>query len=90
MDDAIEMILNEVHVERERQNAKWGVQEHDHGIWSLILTEEVGEAAQEALNVLFSDDAASINRLREELIHTAAVACQWIEYIDRHQGKETH
>ncbi len=46
--------------------------------WQLILEEEVCEAFAE------SDDA----RLREELVQVAAVACAWIEDIDRRNDKQ--
>lgn len=76
-DDAIRSVV----AERERQEAKWGEQDLDDGVWSLILTEEVGEACQAALHDRFGGPAAG--KLREELVHAAAVAVQWIEAIDR-------
>lgn len=44
--------------------------------WNDILLEEVMEARDEA-------DADNISALREELIQVAAVACSWVESIDR-------
>lgn len=41
--------------------------------WAAILAEEVGEALQE-------DDPV---KLRAELVQVAAVACAWVEAIDR-------
>lgn len=35
--------------ERDRQDAKWGPQNHSPLEWMAILSEEVGEAAKEAL-----------------------------------------
>ena len=33
-------VLNEVSAERQRQDAKWGEQNHDPLLWLSILTEE--------------------------------------------------
>lgn len=97
--------LEEVAQERLRQVDLWGHQNHADGTgrpcdvvtadqqreacerafregwgtWSSILREEVAEAFAE------SDPAA----LRTELIQVAAVACAWVEAIDRRAAKET-
>lgn len=84
------MILSEVIEERERQHDKWGKQEHPLYLWISILTEEVGEAAKEANDVLFSNGAEAtkahkrlcVERLRKELVQVAAVAAATIEDID--------
>lgn len=91
--------LEEVAQERLRQTVKWGHQNHPdgtgvpsmqaasersrrvceqnfyngRGTWADILREEFHEALAE------SDPAA----LRAELIQVAAVACAWVEAIDR-------
>jgi NTP pyrophosphatase (non-canonical NTP hydrolase) len=67
--------------ERERQDRKWGEQNHNDFVWCAILGEEFGEACQAALHDQFGGSHAGT--LREELIHVAAVATQWIECIDR-------
>lgn len=95
--------LLEVVRERERQDTKWGEQNHPDGTgkdgdeklatfwrhvcesraangrvtWRDILQEEVAEAYAES----------EPTRLRAELIQVAAVAVQWIEAIDRREGK---
>ncbi|MGP4084154.1 NUDIX hydrolase [Streptomyces sp. KR55] len=93
-------VLAEIRAERNRQDAKFGEQNHPDGtgttgyiakaraarekcqrdalsadgpLWSLVLLEEVYEALAEA-------DPA---QLRAELVQVAAVACAWIEAIDR-------
>lgn len=88
-------ILNEVFDERARQFIKWGVQYHDYATWIAILTEEVGEAAREAVDYSCENspkdgselsDEVQIGRLqalRKELIQVAAVAVQIIEAIDK-------
>lgn len=51
----MENIINEVKAERVRQNEKWGIQDHDPIQWIAILTEEVGEAAKEAVDYCFGN-----------------------------------
>jgi len=92
-------VLNEVYQERRRQDEQWGVQDHPDGTslrngddasrvkviceetrrifgvptWMHILQEEAWEAFAE-------EDPAKI---RAELVQICAVACAWIEAIDR-------
>lgn len=42
-----EIILGRIRHERRRQDGKWGPQSHSPQIWLAILSEEVGEAAEE-------------------------------------------
>lgn len=70
--------------ERERQDDKWGVQNHDPVWWLAILTEEVGEVAQAALKLRFGGDFEErLRHLREECVQVAAVATAMVECIDR-------
>jgi NTP pyrophosphatase (non-canonical NTP hydrolase) len=73
--------LQDVAAERTRQDAKWGQQDHDIGIWLGILGEEFGEVAKEIAES--SARPLDVAHLREELIQTAAVAVAWVEAIDR-------
>ena len=79
-------VLVDVLRERDRQDRKWGEQNHEDFTWTAILGEEFGEACQAALHDRFGGSHAGT--LREELIHVAAVAVQWIECIDRRQTDE--
>lgn len=74
-------VLLAIAAERQRQDDTWGVQRHLWPEWIAILTEEVGEAAHEAVEErwLPTGDLAA---LRTELVHVAAVAVQIIEHID--------
>jgi NTP pyrophosphatase (non-canonical NTP hydrolase) len=51
-----------------------------------ILTEEVGESAEAALDAHFYPDR-SLAHLREELIQVAAVAVAMVEHIDEMSAK---
>lgn len=81
--------------ERSRQDAKWGEQSHDPFAWLVILVEEVGEAAKDALEARFHFDSPPgagsaaefrehcLQRYRTELIQVAAVAMAAAESVDR-------
>lgn len=93
--DLIEMLrddgdsaLADVLAERERQEAKWGEQNHDPIVYSAILTEEVGELAQAAIQARYEggDEA----RIREEAVQVAAVALAIIECLDRGKWRWPH
>ncbi|MAQ92656.1 MAG: hypothetical protein CMM84_03870 [Rhodothermaceae bacterium] len=82
-------VLLEVSAERARQDTKFPPPPRpDHSVtdWLAILTEEVGEAAQEAVEIRWASDAGEASRrtqlLRAELIQVAAVAVAWVEHID--------
>lgn len=73
----MEEIFRLIAAERQRQNDKWGEQNHDSFTWLAILTEEIGEVAQAVLHDRFGGKAAGT--LQTEIIHVAAVVVQWIE-----------
>lgn len=73
--------LVDVLTERDRQDAKWGEQNHDPFLYLTVLGEEYGETCQAALDARFK--AASLEKLREEAVQTAAVALAIVECLDR-------
>ena len=88
--------LMDVRKERSRQDAKWGEQNHNPIEWMAILTEEVGEAAKEAVDFHFALgdidiklnagvrlQADRLQRYRTEMIQVAAVAVSAVESLDR-------
>lgn len=70
-----------IRAERERQEAKWGEQNHDDLKWLAILTEEVGELAQAILE-------GNASGIKVERIQVAAVAVAWMECADRREQKK--
>lgn len=86
-------VLNEVLLERQAQEKKWGNQNHAGPEYLMILGEEVGEANKEYLEEHFRlkqpIDSNSercepnFNKYRKELIQVAAVAVSMIESLDR-------
>lgn len=81
MKPELEYSLNLVLREREKQNKKWGEQNHDSYRWLAILGEEFGELSQAILHDEFGGKAAGTTR--EELIQVVAVGLQWLECIER-------
>ncbi|EMF82198.1 hypothetical protein LEP1GSC188_3371 [Leptospira weilii serovar Topaz str. LT2116] len=84
-----EKIINEINEERDRQDLKWGEQNHSPMEWSVILLEEVGETGKAALETHFRyNEKDDYSEYRNELIQVAAVAIAMIESHDRNQTKE--
>lgn len=69
-------VFIEIKEERNRQDKKWGEQNHDPLYWLGILMEEVGEASKAAIESDFP-------QYRREIVHVAAVAVQMIECYQR-------
>lgn len=75
-----EWIMEEVYLERRRQDSKWGANRPISTTpYLAILMEEIGEAATDTF-------AGTLDTLRAELIQVAAVAIAWIEAIDQEQS----
>jgi len=74
-------ITKDVLAEIGRQEEQWGEQNHDPFFYLAILTEEVGEAAQAALD-WYTGKGEPV-RLREEMVQVAAVSIAFIGCIDR-------
>lgn len=66
--------------ERASQDDKWGPQRHMWSQWLAILTEEVGEVAQECLRLEFNHES-DLQRLQEELVQVAAVTTHMLEQV---------
>jgi len=67
--------------ERDRQDGKWGEQNHSPEKWIVILIEECGEAAKAILE-------KESYQYRDELIHVAAVAIAAVESFDRNLERD--
>jgi NTP pyrophosphatase (non-canonical NTP hydrolase) len=74
-------------MEQTRQLKLWGEQNHSDLMWLPILGEEVGEVSKAINDVVHGDPLCHPNliNLKEELIHTAAVAMSWLEAIERRE-----
>lgn len=89
-DQELSQQVVDIMTERCVQNAKWGEQNHAPAIWLAILSEEVGEVAQEVLRAKFAKKP-DIFDYRKEMVQVAAVALAAIECFDRDivKGKQT-
>ena len=65
--------------ERDRQDARWGPQDHLLPTWLAILMEEVGELAAACLCHKFGSDDHPELDWRKEAIQVAAVALSMVE-----------
>ena len=82
-------VLQEVANERERQNARWGEQNHKFEKWVAILGEEFGELCQAVCQTVIGSDEGKdgTDSIRQEAIHVAAVAVALVECLDRHKNQ---
>ncbi len=81
-------IIEEIVNERNRQDEKWGEQNHNPVEWMAILMEEVGEVSKEALEYHFKHKdktEQSLLNYRKELIQTAAVTLAMLESLERNE-----
>ena len=83
---AMQDALQEVLVERLRQHAKWGEQNHQDIEWFAVEGEEFGEVARAVVEGYFTAGRQqSEHGVRHELIQLAAVATAWVECLDRRE-----
>ena len=75
-------ILDEVSLERYKQDKKWGEQNHSPEVWLAILGEEFGEVCR----AVCEND---VPNYREELVQVAAVAVAMIGALDRSKNVRT-
>lgn len=68
LNPAIEKII----AERERQEAKWGISNHDVDTWRDIFLEEWNETTE-------AEESGDRADYLTELVHAAAVLVAWIE-----------
>lgn len=80
--------LSAILAEREAQDAKWGLPNHDPAMWQLILCEEMGEFSKAALELRAGELSieeliAMKQKLRKEAVQIAAVGMAMVECMDR-------
>lgn len=79
----------EILAERNRQDLKWGEQNHVMEKWVPILGEEFGELCEAINETIFENgsDKGGYENIRKEAIHVAAVAVGFLECIERNKEK---
>lgn len=80
-------IINNVLKERNRQDAKWGEQNHNPQFWTGILGEEYGEFCEAINETVFNNgtDKGGYDNMKNEAIHVAAVAIGFLECLERNK-----
>lgn len=75
-------VFEDIKKERDKQDSKWGVQEHHPAIWLMIAQEEMGEVSQAIQReVLGWGKPSDKSNLYEEVIQTAAVLVAFAEQL---------
>lgn len=85
----VEDILEEVRIERIKQDSRFGwPRRHEPAWWLTILAEEFGEYARDVCDRKF-EEGLYLDNMREELIQIAAVAIAAVEDLDiQHRTSE--
>jgi len=90
--------LLQIVLERNRQDAKWGIRlDQPDMIWLGILAEEFGEVAKETVDMHFAPQEAEggipifwdTKHLEKELIQTAAVCVAWYESLIKNRNSKS-
>ena len=93
-------IIGEILEEKFKTEEIWGEQNHNLTDWIAILTEEVGEAAKEAVDFRFKNapkdsllwspetEKQRLVNYRKELIQCGNIILKMIESVDRNEMKE--
>lgn len=100
-----EVVLDDIEHERERQDGKWGEQNHPNGTGGPVAiehadyirrqTDKAAEAGRLTWKDILDEETAEAFaeddpvKLREELVQVAAVAASWVEALDRRQHEES-
>lgn len=80
--------INNVIAERIKQTMQWGEQNHDPFFWFSILSEEVGEVAQDINDAKLKNDPSFLIKAQTELVQVAAVAVAFAESLSRNELKD--
>jgi len=80
-------IIKDILKERERQDSKWGDQNHHPGLWTGLLGEEYGELCEAINETVFDNgtDKGGYENMKREAIHVAAVAVGFLECMERNK-----
>ena len=83
-----ERVIQDILTERQRQDKKWGEQNHPPQFWTGILGEEFGELCEAINETVFDNgtDKGGYENMKKEAIHVAAVAVGFLECLERNFG----
>lgn len=88
MQDLTKAVFYDINRERERQDEKWGEQNHTAPVWCTIIGEEFGETCQAVNEFLFHATPENEQKVYDEAIQTAASCTALCECILRARGME--
>lgn len=81
-------IIEKVLEERNRQDKKWGEQNHSAPVWGMIIGEEYGEMCQAINEFGFNPTPETEEQIYTEAIHTMASCMAMLECMERRRKKE--
>lgn len=76
-------IINDVIAERQRQDAKWGEQNHSPDRWATIIGEKYGEICKAVNEFGFHPKPETEQDIYTEAIHTMASCMAMLECMER-------
>jgi hypothetical protein len=93
VNDIRQKVFSLIESERDKQDEKWGIQNHEPQYWTGILGEEFGEYCQAVTETVFdnsvidAEDAVKggTQNIIKELVQVAAVAVAAIECLLRNE-----
>lgn len=80
-------IFDKIQKETDRQDQKWGIRNSHPLAWLAILTEEVGEVAQEVNDAGHEVEKLDLEKYETELVQCAAVIVQMIKNIKHYKNE---
>ncbi len=75
--------LKKIQAERNRQDEKWGEQNHHPLMWFSIIGEEYGEMCRAFNEYSFDNDPNHFDEMQREAVQIAACCVAMLECIDR-------
>jgi hypothetical protein len=85
-----DQVVQNIITERQRQDKKWGEQNHFPQFWTGILGEEFGEFCEAVNETIFDNgtDKGGYENMKTEATHVAAVAIGFLECLERNKENE--
>jgi len=81
-----EEIFEAINAERDRQDAKFGEQNHRMDMWMCIIGEEYGEAQECVVRLLGGEGGKTWSDFEKEMIQTIAVSVSALESYYRQKA----
>jgi NTP pyrophosphatase (non-canonical NTP hydrolase) len=79
----MDFIIEEIKKERERQDEKWGEQNHHPLLWFSIIGEEYGEMCHAFNEYTFEETPEHLEEMKREAVQVAACCVAMLECLER-------